>query len=58
MQVHDRMMEVLGGGIREERVRNDGRPLEKYLQVESYQVDNKEMGNTDESRGRPRGVVV
>ena len=57
-RVHGRMMEALGSGIREERVRNDGIPLAEYLQIESDLVNNEHMGNTDLSRGIPRGVEV
>ena len=39
-------------------MRNDGIPLAKYLQIDSDQVDNGDMGDTNASRGRPRGVVV
>ena len=58
MRVHVRMMEALCGGISKERVRNDGIPLAEYLQIDSDQVNNEHMGNTDLSRGIPRGVVV
>ena len=58
MQVHGRMMGALGSGISEEIVRNDGRTLAEYLQIESDQVDNEDMGDIDASRGRLHGVLV
>ena len=39
-------------------MRNYERLLAEYLQIDSDQVDNGDMGDTNASRGRPRGVVV
>ena len=52
------MMEVLGSGISKEMVINDGRPLAEYLQIDSDQVDDEDIGDIDVSRGIPRRVVV
>ena len=39
-------------------MRNYGRLLAEYLQIDSDQVDNEDMVDTDASGGKTRGVMV